>query len=107
MTRSIIKLVAYSVPVAHHKHYAALKDQVRYCDSNYSCSKAHQYLNIYDQINASRWNSCIEADHVNFLQNQELTYDNTLTNVFLIYRIEDSAVFESLRNKFLSMSATR
>lgn len=27
MTRSIIKLVAYSVPVAHHEHYAALKDQ--------------------------------------------------------------------------------
>lgn len=107
MTRSIIKLVVYSVPVVYHEHYAALKDQVRYCDSDYSYSKSHQYLNIYNQIDSPRWNSCIEMDHVSFLQNQELAYDNPFTDVFLVYRIEDSAVFESLRNKFLNMSATR
>ena len=106
MARSIIKLVVYSVPVAHHEHYAALKDQVRYCDSDYSYSKSYLYLNLYNQIDASRWNSCIEMDHVSFLQNQELAYDNSFTDVFLVYRIEDSAVFESLRDKFLNMSAT-
>lgn len=98
MTRSIIKVVAYDVPVAHHKHYANLKDKIRYCDSEFASAKEHQYLNLYNDIDSTRWDSCIEMDHVNFmLDKQELVYDS-FSDIFLIYHIEDLNVFQSLYN---------
>ena len=99
MTRSIIKVVVYDGTFVHHKHYANLKDKIRYCDSEFASAKEHQYLNLYNDIDSTRWDSCIEMDHVNFIPDkQELVYDNEFSDIFLIYHIEDSGVFQSLYN---------
>lgn len=64
--------------------------RVRWCEARYERTSAHNYLNLYQELQDNRWTSCIEMDSATFIGNNMIQYGEA------VYMIESTEIYEQL-----------